>query len=100
MSLLFSADTDGEDSQNYEHDIQSRSLAWEILEIDENKMAALGKLIQEIANSTEKFPEMVESAKSVQETSSRIIAIIIPLCLLARITDPLLSVATKTQGGF
>ena len=86
MSLLLesiseSADTDGEESQNYEHDLQS--LAWQNIEIDENKMAALSRVIEEIAKSTDNLPgQIIEAAEAVFKISSGINAIMIPLCLL------------------
>ena len=53
MSLLLepnSADTVGEESQNYEQDLQS--LAWQNIEFDENQTEVLRRVIEEIVNTT------------------------------------------------
>ena len=92
MSLLLepdSADTDYGESQNYEHD--PRSLAWHNIETDRGKMAALGKIIGEIVNSKDNLPDqIIEAATTVLEISEGFNANMIPLCLLARIANPLL----------
>ena len=85
--MSISADNDSEELQNnYEHDIQS--FAWQNIEIDENK-PALRRAIDEIVNSTEDLPQLINAAKDVSEISSGIKAIMIPLCPLAHITNPL-----------
>ena len=79
MSL--SADSDGEESQNYEHDRDLQPLAWHNIEFDENKME---KLIVEIGNNTDNLPQIIEAAKGVLDISGGINAIMIPLYPLAR----------------
>lgn len=91
-----SADSDGEESQNYEHDLQSESSSWENIEIDENMMASLGRVIEEIARSTDNPPQIIEAVDAVKEVSSGIKAINVPLCLLARMTNPLLFSGYRT----
>ena len=94
-----SADSDSEEPQNREDEPQSESLTWQNIEIDENKMAALKGVIEEIVNSSEKVPladQIIEAAKAVSKISSGINAIIIPLRSLVRITDPLLSSGYRT----
>lgn len=88
MSLLLesnSADTDGEESQNRKHDLQS--LTWQNIKIDGNKMAALVRVIKSIIESTDDLPQIIEAGKAVEKASSGIEVIMIPLCLLARITN-------------
>lgn len=101
MSLLLDsepnfADTIGEESQNHEHDLQSLT-KWKNIEIDENKMAALRRVIEEIVNSTDDLQDqIIEAANTVSKISSGINAIMISLCLLARITYPLLFSGYRT----
>ena len=95
MSLLLepnSADTDGEESPNYEHDLQS--LAWHDIETDGNK---LGKIIEEIVNSKDNLPDqIIEAATTVSKSLEGFNANMIPLCLLARITNLLLFSGYRT----
>jgi hypothetical protein len=82
MSLLLDnpSHSAGEESQdNGEYDHQS-PLTWKGIDIDDNKMAALKRVIEQIINSTDEVPdELVEAAKAILEVSSGINAIIIPL---------------------
>jgi hypothetical protein len=94
MSLLLepnSADTNGEESQNYENILQSSQ--WQNIKFDENKM---GRVITEIGNDEENLPQIIEAAKAVLEVSNGIKAIIIPLCLFARKTNSLLFSGYRT----
>ena len=91
MSLLDSTDTDGEVPQNCEHNLPS--LVWQDIEIDEKKMAALCRVMEKIIKkgSIENLPgQITKAAEVVLEISSGINAIMIPLCPLAPITNPLL----------
>lgn len=55
-------------------------------------MTTLRRVIKEIGNSKDNLPKEINvAAKAVLNISSRIDAIIISLCLLAHITNPLLS---------
>jgi hypothetical protein len=78
MSLLFPADIQvvGEELQNHEPDLQS--LAWRNIEIDENKMAALRRVIEEIVENTDNLPDqIIEAASTILTISSGINAIMI-----------------------
>ena len=87
------AGTLGEESQIHEHYLQS--LAWGY--IDENKMAALMGVIKEIVNSTDYVPNQItEAANTIFKISSGINVIMTSLCLLARITNPLLFSGYRT----
>ena len=88
-----SADTDSEESQNYEHDLQS--FPWQNIEIDENK-PALRRVIEEIINSAENVPQITEAANLVSEIATGIKANMLPLCPLAPITNPRLFSGYKT----
>lgn len=68
------------------------------MEIDLNKMMALRRVIEEIVESKDDFnhPEIIEAAKVILKISSEINAIMISLCLLARITNPLLFSGYRT----
>ena len=94
MSLLNSTDTDsdGEVSESCEHNLPS--LVWRNIEIDEKKMAALSRVMEKIVKrkkSTDNLPgQIMKAAEAVFDISSGIKAFIIPLCLIARITNPLL----------
>ena len=82
---LVPADTEGEPegSQDYEHNFQP--LEWpNIIIFDESKM-------EEIGNNKDNPPQILEVAKAILKVSGGIKAIMIPLCLLARKTKPLLS---------
>ena len=84
-SLLF-ADSIDEESQNNEDNLQSS--AWRSIEIDEK---ALKGVIEEIIHSTDDLPDQItEAANVISKISWRINAIMISLCLLARITNPCL----------
>lgn len=91
MSLLLNnpSHTAGEEWQeNSEYDHQS-PLTWKGIDIDDNKMVALGRVIEEIINNKDELPEeLVEAAKAILEVSSGINAIIISFCLLAHMTNP------------
>ena len=82
MSLLLepiSADSDGEESQSYENDLPSLA-ALQIIEIDDNKMAAMERVIEKIVDS--KGPgnlQIIEAGKVALEISCGIKAIVIPL---------------------
>jgi hypothetical protein len=98
MSLLLkpnSVDAVDEESQNHEPE---HDLAGQNIETDENKMAALSlKLIEEIVNSTDNLPDqIIEAAKAISKISSGINATMISLCLLTRITNPLLFSGFRT----
>ena len=86
------SDTDSEESQNYEHDLQS--FAWQNIDIDENK-PALMRVIEEIINSAENI-QITEAAMLVSEISMGIKANMLPLCPLAPITNPRLFSGYKT----
>ena len=58
------------------------------LPIYDKKMAVLGRVIQEVVNSKDNPPQIIEAGKTVEDISSGIKAIMISLCLLARITNP------------
>ena len=84
-----SAESIDEESQNHELDLQS---TWQKIEDDEDMMTTLRRVIKEIGNSKDNLPKEINvAAKAVLNISSRIDAIIISLCLLAHITNPLLS---------
>ena len=94
MSVLLksnSENTVGEESQNHKHDSDLQSLTWRNIELDEKKTVALKRVIEEIVKSTDNLPDqIIEAAKALSEVSDRIKAIMISVCLLARITDSLL----------
>jgi hypothetical protein len=95
MSLLLEPDTADTESQIHEHDLQS--LAWRNIDIDKNYIVALKEVIEEIAKSTDNLPDqIIEAANAVFKISSGINAIMISLCLLARITNSLLFSGYRT----
>jgi hypothetical protein len=71
--------------QNYENVLQSS--AWQNIKFDENKM---GRVVKKIGNNEENLPQIIEAAIVVLELLNGIKVIMIPLCLLARKTNPLL----------
>ena len=84
-----SADSVGDESQNREHDLQS--LVWQNIKINEETLAEVRRLIEEIVNSTDDIPNQItEAADGILDISSGINAIMISLYLLARLTKPLL----------
>ena len=75
-------DSEPEESQDYEHDFQP--LSWPNIIFDESEM-------KEIENNKDNHPQIIEAAETILEISRGINAIMIPLCLLVRKTNPLLS---------
>lgn len=75
---ISAAYTVGEESQD--HDYDQHMFVWRNIEIDENKMVALRRVIEEICNSTDNLPdEMIEAAKAVSKISEGINATMISL---------------------
>ena len=77
-----SLDPNSADSEPEKSQVQP--LSWPSIIFDESKM-------EEIGNNKDNPPQIIEVAKTLLKVSGGIKAIMIPLCLLARKTNPLLS---------